>query len=177
MSISPRFALSAAWLSWRLESKDKVQHGDWGPLINRLGWSRDTADRYIRAYVVFGAAGLKHLPQSAIYLMAAPSTPVHVRNQIVQRAQIEKLAYMDVKAAIDKAKPQPTRDKGGDDFAGYDPWNGEICGFAQKGRGGQINIFIEDKSDKTGGRKPPELWFSIVPSGKQYSQPVQEAAE
>jgi hypothetical protein len=43
--------------------------------------------------VVFGndkavahAANLRHLPQSVIYLVAAPSTPVKVREQVLERA-------------------------------------------------------------------------------------------
>jgi hypothetical protein len=32
------------------EFKDKTRAGVWGPLLKRLGWSRDTGDRFVGAY-------------------------------------------------------------------------------------------------------------------------------
>src|SRR5215471_910385 len=63
------------------EFKDSAGHGAWLPLLKKLGWSEDTAERFLRAYRVFGdanltkSANLRNLSQSAVFMLAAPSTP------------------------------------------------------------------------------------------------------
>jgi hypothetical protein len=96
--------------------RTREEHTYWGDLLKQLGWSRDMADRYICAFQVFGdrAAKLRHLPPGAI-LLAAASTPVDVRERIIERSQSETVSYKDVKEAVYSAKPQPSREDDEDD--------------------------------------------------------------
>ncbi len=94
------------------EYKQKAGHGNWLPLLKKLGWSEDQAERFRRSYLFhvnerqLNSATLRNLDQSALFLLTAPSTPKEVREEIFTRAEAgEKLGHGVVKAAIDAAKP------------------------------------------------------------------------
>lgn len=89
------------------EYKTKAGHGNWLPLLERLGWSADQAERYRRAYATLlpYSANLRNMANSALFLITAPSTPKDLRDDILKCAETEKLTYKDVKGLIDEAKP------------------------------------------------------------------------
>ena len=173
------------------EFKDKTVHGDWLPLLKKLGWSEDTAERFLRAYCVFGdanlpnSANLRNLSQSAVFILAAPSTPKNVRDRIVERAQSEKVSYTEVRAAVNEAKPRTarppreailTQDEDGklvferiprDDFAVYDTDRSEVIGYAMKNADGAIDIYLE--TTYNGPWREPELRLALVPAGATFS--------
>jgi hypothetical protein len=77
-------------------------------LEHEFGWSEDTAENFIRL------SKLSHeipkfselnIPLSGLYLLAAPSTAVEARNEIVERAQAgEPVSRAEVKETIEAAK-------------------------------------------------------------------------
>jgi hypothetical protein len=84
-------------------------HGEWLRWLEReFGWSDRTALNFMRVYEV----SLKSenfsdlsLPISSLYLLAAPSTPEAVRQDVIDRvASGEELTHAQVKAAVDEAK-------------------------------------------------------------------------
>jgi hypothetical protein len=75
----------------------------------RLTFSRQTAYSLIHVHEQFGGECVKHsdtFPTSVLYLLAAPSTPEPVREEIIARAEKgEKVKVEDVKSAIRAARP------------------------------------------------------------------------
>jgi Protein of unknown function (DUF3102) len=93
------------------ESQKLVQHGDWLGWLNReFSWSDRTARNFMYLYGL--ATKLENfsnlnLPTSVLYLLAAPSTPASVRDEIVERAAAgEAIKVADVKKAIKTRKSQ-----------------------------------------------------------------------
>jgi hypothetical protein len=80
-------------------------------LKDELGWSPQTAGRFIQVYELSGdVPRLEHLelPISAFYMLAAPSTPPDVRAEIIERAEAgEEITVAKTKTAITKRKPEP----------------------------------------------------------------------
>jgi Protein of unknown function (DUF3102) len=92
------------------EVKKQVGRGDFLPWIGReFGWSEDTAERFIALHVLqrqVPQVAETNLPISALYLLAAPSTPPEVPAKIIERAEAgEALKVSDVRSAIEEAKP------------------------------------------------------------------------
>ena len=75
---------------WLTEAKDRLGHGRWLPwLEGEFGWADRTARRFMTVYDAFKLDKLSDLEidVSALYLVAAPSTPAPVREEVVRRAK------------------------------------------------------------------------------------------
>jgi Protein of unknown function (DUF3102) len=93
-----------------------LDHGEWLPWLEReFAWSRQTADRFIHVYEVrdkLPTRGHFELPLSAFYLLAAPSTPESVRQEIGARIEAgEPVSVATVKQEIDEANPKARMNK------------------------------------------------------------------
>ncbi|WP_426615365.1 DUF3102 domain-containing protein [Bradyrhizobium sp. McL0616] len=94
------------------EVKQIVGHGNWLPWLEReFAWTDETARRFMNVHEL---AGKSHsllnleLPVSAIYALAAPSTPEAARVEIIERAANgEKLTTAQITQTIDTAKRKP----------------------------------------------------------------------
>ena len=90
------------------EARDDVGHGNWLFWLTReFGWSDRTALNFMRVYQM----SLKsekfsdlNIPVSALYLLARPSTPAEVREEVIERAEAgEQITVADVKEAVEHA--------------------------------------------------------------------------
>jgi hypothetical protein len=75
---------------WLTEVKERLPHGEWLPwLKTEFGWSQPTAWRFMNVYEQFKLCNLNNLEidVSALYLIAAPSTPEPVVREVIQRAE------------------------------------------------------------------------------------------
>jgi hypothetical protein len=90
------------------ECKHICGHGNWLPWLEReFGWEETTAQRFMRVHALAQSksGNLPDLPVSAIYLLAAPSTPEAARSEIIERAKTgTPVSVAEVKAIIDTAK-------------------------------------------------------------------------
>jgi hypothetical protein len=91
------------------EAKRICGHGNWLPWLDReFGWTEKTAKRFMNVHALAGKSdNLSDLeiPVSAIYLLAAPSTPADARDAIIERAEVgEAVSVAEVKDTIDAAK-------------------------------------------------------------------------
>jgi hypothetical protein len=90
------------------ECKRICGHGNWLPWLEReFGWTEMTATRFINVYDMSKSNKLLdlELPISALYLLAAPSTPETARADIIKRAQSgEVIPISEVRRTIDAAK-------------------------------------------------------------------------
>jgi hypothetical protein len=87
--------------------KSKLDHGSWGPwLSHEFALSAKTAERYIRASEMLTKHNITgDIADTAIYVLAAPSTPVASRENILGRIQGgEKLTVRQIASEIAKAK-------------------------------------------------------------------------
>jgi hypothetical protein len=84
--------------------REKYGHGNWYPWLEKnFGWSVDTADRYMHIAELGESRNLRDLdmPVSSLYLLAAPSTPEEVRDEIFDRAEAgERISATEAKKAI-----------------------------------------------------------------------------
>jgi hypothetical protein len=126
-ALRSRIVSDVAEIGCRLtQVKVIVGHGNWLPWLDReFGWSEDTAERFIRVHEfvegLSNSASVRNLiltlPVSAVYLLAAPSTPVEARDAIIERAEAgEPVSVADVKHAIghfksDRKAPGPKGEK------------------------------------------------------------------
>jgi hypothetical protein len=108
-----------------IAAKDRVGHGGWGQWLNQeFDWTDRTAQHFIAVYELQKSKSENfsdlNLPVSALYLLARPSTPEQVRDEIISRAASgEKLSVATVKEAIadnqqddqTKAKPEQAKEK------------------------------------------------------------------
>jgi Protein of unknown function (DUF3102) len=102
-----------------------VAHGQWSKWLEKeFGWSDETALRFMRVYDLTTQENFNYhklrdlgLPVSALYLIAAPSTPDEARDEISARAEAgEKMSVSEVKDTIAGAKgrkqaPKPEADE------------------------------------------------------------------
>jgi len=90
------------------ECRATLRHGQWGIWLEReFGWSDSSAARYMQAYelaVKFPNLGDLDVPISGLYLLAQPSTPDAIREEILTRAQTERIPHAEVKRLIDDAR-------------------------------------------------------------------------
>jgi hypothetical protein len=92
------------------ECQKIVGHGSWLAWLDReLGWSQSTALNCMRAFQLAQSKNANfadlNLPLSALYLLAAPSTPPEVQDQIIERAVAGEVTKVtDVKKAIGARK-------------------------------------------------------------------------
>jgi DUF3102 family protein len=96
-----------------IDAKVICGHGKWSAwLRNEFDWSADTAERYMQVTEMIEIRKLRNLPDlpvSSVYLLARPSTPETVRQEVFDRATSgEKIPYAEVKAAIDEARRSQT---------------------------------------------------------------------
>lgn len=90
-----------------IEVKARLGHGQFGAwLATEFEWSQDTATRFMNV-----AARFSNIPQiaefapSALYLLAAPSTPDEVREEALERAEAgERITYSTARALVDEHK-------------------------------------------------------------------------
>ena len=91
------------------ECKRIVGHGNFGDFLKReFEWHENTALNYMRMFELSKKSTTVvdlDLPLKSLYLLAAPSTPKIVRDEIIERAEKgEKVKHKDVKAAVSKSK-------------------------------------------------------------------------
>jgi hypothetical protein len=71
-----------------LRAKAALPHGQFGTwLSEEFGWEERTAQRLVRAATTFGEnpTCVSGLPLRIVYLLSEPSTPVTVRDQVIER--------------------------------------------------------------------------------------------
>jgi hypothetical protein len=99
------------------DAQERAGHGYWLKwLDSELGWSTSTAERFINVYEFSQAEEFKFvnltLPVSAIYLLAAPSTPAEARTEIIEAAKAgEVISVEKVKVTIARAKGRSHKSK------------------------------------------------------------------
>jgi hypothetical protein len=96
-------------------AKDLVPHGCWLPwLNNEFGWHVKAASRFMQVYELslkFDNLSFLNLPVSSAYLLAEPSTPDSVREEVLKRFKAgEEMTVSKVKEAI-AAKRAPRGDR------------------------------------------------------------------
>ena len=101
------------------EAKDILRHGGWEAWLEKeFGWSADTALNFMRVYEFSQDCKSRNfrdlrIAPSALYVLARPSTPQTVKNEITKRAEAgEKITLKTVKKAladpiIEADLPQP----------------------------------------------------------------------
>jgi hypothetical protein len=117
-SLGKRIVADAIEIGRRLaDCKALLGHGNWLPWLDReFQWSESTALNFMRLHELslksVNVADLG-LPASALYLLAAPSTPEAVRDDVLARAGAgEAFSRVDVRRLIDEVRPNgPTRDR------------------------------------------------------------------
>jgi CheY-like chemotaxis protein len=97
--------------------KDKLEHGQFLKWLEAESWSRSLAVKFMQVADKFKYVNFTHLDiaPSALYLLAAPSTPEEVVEEAIQRAQTgEPIAYATAREikqkhnqTIVEAKPKP----------------------------------------------------------------------
>jgi hypothetical protein len=104
----------------RLKDARNRTRGRWLKWLDtELGWSASTAERFIAVYEFSQAEEFEFvkltnltLPVSAIYLLAAPSTPIEARTEIIEAAKAgESIPIAKVKTAIARARGRPSTSK------------------------------------------------------------------
>lgn len=68
-----------------LALKDRIGHGNFTAWIEaEFGMSRHTANRFMNVAEVYGSksSSVQHLDSTALYELAAPKTPIEVREEI-----------------------------------------------------------------------------------------------
>src|SRR5215472_571867 len=95
------------------ECKRICGHNNWLPWLDReFGWKETTAQRFMRVHKLWQSKSgkLPDLPVSAIYLLAAPSTPEPAKTEIIERAKAgESLRATEVKRVVERHKPPASK--------------------------------------------------------------------
>jgi len=91
--------------------RSRLKHGQFDAWLKaEFGWSRRTAYNFISVYEAFGErANLAQIDiaTSALYLLAAPSTPQEVRHEFLQRAKEgETITHKELRQVIKEEKSQ-----------------------------------------------------------------------
>jgi ParB-like chromosome segregation protein Spo0J len=90
------------------DAKKIAGHGGWLPWLDReFGWSDDTARKLMQVSELAESRNLRdlNLPISGLYLLAAPSTPGEVRQDVIERIENgESLSVKHIKELIDEAR-------------------------------------------------------------------------
>ena len=85
-------------------------YGNWQPWLEReFGWTDDTARNFMRVFELSKTERVPdlNLPLRSLYVLARPSTPEAVRQEVFARAERgEPPSYAEVKAAVEEAKPK-----------------------------------------------------------------------
>ncbi|MEH2290150.1 DUF3102 domain-containing protein [Nostoc sp.] len=93
--------------------RSRLKHGQFETWLKaEFGWSRRTAYNFINVYEAFAERAnfaQIDIATSALYLLAAPSTPENVREEILQRAKEgETLSHKSIRQVIKEEKSQST---------------------------------------------------------------------
>jgi hypothetical protein len=92
-----------------IEAKSLLPHGVFGPwLAAEFGWSERTARNYMAVASAFGgrSAIIAGLAPTALYRLAAPSTPASIRADVLNRLEHgERLSDTDIADRIRTARP------------------------------------------------------------------------
>jgi hypothetical protein len=88
------------------EVKQRLDHGHWLPWLQaEFGWAARTAQGFMRVHQVFKSAKFSHLAPvdvSALYLLAAPSTPETAREAARElAAEGQPVKHAQARAAVD----------------------------------------------------------------------------
>ncbi|MBE9212899.1 DUF3102 domain-containing protein [Plectonema cf. radiosum LEGE 06105] len=91
----------------------QLKHGQFDAWLKaEFGWSRRTAYNFINVYETFGErANLAQIDiaTSALYLLAAPSTPQNVREEYLLKAKEgEKITHKELRSHIEQKKHKST---------------------------------------------------------------------
>jgi hypothetical protein len=90
------------------EVKARLEHGRFLEWIDReFAWSQQSASRFMQVHEQFKLRNLGNLQidVSALYLIAAPSTPEPVRTEMIRQAELgEKVTHATVKAVVAEYK-------------------------------------------------------------------------
>ena len=85
------------------ECKEHVGHGGWLPWLEReFGWKERTAQNFMQVHALASKSAKfadLNVDVSALYLIAAPSTPEEVRTEVIERPRLERL-FHDSAAAM-----------------------------------------------------------------------------
>jgi Protein of unknown function (DUF3102) len=99
--------------------KAAIGHGHYLPWLEaEFGWGERTAQRFVAVHECFGksdtVADLEQIDVSALYLLAAPSTPEPVREEALEKAAAgERITQAGVQQMI--AQPEPASDDEADE--------------------------------------------------------------
>jgi hypothetical protein len=90
------------------EARDDVGHGNWLFWLSReFGWSDHTARNFMQVYeLALKSENISNLDisASALYRLARPSTPVEVREEVIERAKTgERITVAAVKEVVEQA--------------------------------------------------------------------------
>jgi len=100
------------------ECKKLLDHGNWLPWLEpEFGWTDDTALNFMRVHEVAESRNFRdlNLPVSGLYLLAKPSTPETVRDDVMRRAEAGgALSVGEIKRLIDEARGKPNVTRPGD---------------------------------------------------------------
>jgi hypothetical protein len=92
-----------------IDAKVICGHGNWLPWLDReFGWKENTARNFMRVAELAKSAKFEDLnvPVSGLYLLAAPSTPDSVRDDVLRRASIgEAFTVAEIKREITGERP------------------------------------------------------------------------
>ncbi|MEM6404071.1 MAG: DUF3102 domain-containing protein [Cyanobacteria bacterium P01_D01_bin.116] len=90
--------------------RDQLKHGQFESWLKaEFGWSRRTTYNFIKVYEAFGEraklAQMNNISASALYILAAPSTPQKVREEVLLKAQEgEKITHKELRSEIEQIK-------------------------------------------------------------------------
>ena len=93
--------------------RDQLKHGQFDSWLKaEFGWSRRTAYNFIKVYEAFGERtklAQINISASALYLLAAESTPPEVREEYLLKAEKgEKITHKELRSDIEQKKQKST---------------------------------------------------------------------
>ena len=99
-----------------VEVRSQLEYGQFeGWLSAEVGWSRRTAYNFINVYEAFSDNtnfAQLDIATSALYMLAAPSTPESVRHKILEKAQKgKKITHKDISQALRGTKSSSVAEK------------------------------------------------------------------
>jgi phage N-6-adenine-methyltransferase len=96
-----------------IEVKAMLGHGRFGPWLEaEFDWSEPTAQRFMRVCGAFQKRQIDGFAPSALYLLAAPSTPEAAREEALNRAEAgERITHQKAKDLIEEARSSKDEDE------------------------------------------------------------------
>lgn len=153
------------------EVRSQLKHGQFEKwLKDEFGWSRRTAYNFISVYEAFQESvnfAQIDIATSALYLLAAPSTPQTIRNEVLERAQKgEKIAYKDLHRVI-KSEKIMTEHSSSDT---------PVRALKQEHPSKAESSDVEDKHSKS-VTKAPEIIAVISKPSEQIEEPLLQTSQ